>query len=156
MTKGVEAAFSGRLGGDPQERVSAKGAAWASFTVAVEGNEEQTTWVRVAVFGDVAQRVAAELRKGCQVYVEGSLRLSEWRDKRTGELRHGLEVAAWRVEAIGLIGERRPKKPREGHEEGSRRPAGASDGQSRAASENDAQGLPRGPERVAQTTTERA
>jgi hypothetical protein len=50
--KGIETAFIGRLGGDPQERMSAKGAVWASFTVAVDGNEEQPTWVKVAAFGE--------------------------------------------------------------------------------------------------------
>jgi single-strand DNA-binding protein len=112
--RGIEAAFSGRVGRDAEAKVSAKGALWCAFSVAVDGNEEQPTWVRVAAFGDVAQRCVDELRKGSQVYVEGALRQSSWQDKQTGETRHGLEVAAWRVEALGQIGERRPSKPKDG------------------------------------------
>jgi single-strand DNA-binding protein len=112
--KGIEAAFAGRLGSEPQERVSAKGVVWVSFTVAVDGNEEQTTWVRVAAFGDVAQRCVAELRKGSQIYMEGALRLNEWQDKLTAATRHGLDVSARRVEPLGQIGERRPRNGRGG------------------------------------------
>jgi single-strand DNA-binding protein len=142
--KGIEAAFVGRLGGDPQERVSAKGAVWASFTVAVDGNEEQTTWVRCACFGDLAQRVAAELHKGSRCLVEGALRQSSWTDKQTGELRYGLEVAAWRVEVVGLIGERRPRKPKDEQADGPRRPAGPSNAASDYARPRASQGAQAG------------
>ena len=112
--RGIEAAFAGRLGSDPVEKVSAKGAAWCSFSVAVDGNEETPQWVRVAAFGDVAKHCVAELKKGGRAYVEGALRLSTWQDKQTGETRHGLEVAAWRVEALGQIGRNRPPKSKGG------------------------------------------
>src|SRR5262245_66335839 len=77
--RGIEAAFVARLGNDPEERVSAKGVVWCSFSAAVEGE---------AAFGDVATRVVAELRKGSRAYIEGELRLCEWREKHTGENRH--------------------------------------------------------------------
>jgi single-strand DNA-binding protein len=113
--RGIEAAFSGRLGSDPVEKVSSKGAPWCSFSLAVDGNEEAPVWVRVACFGDLARRCAAELKKGIsRVYVEGALRPSSWQDKQTGEQRHGLEVAAWRIEPLGLIGERRPRTSKGG------------------------------------------
>ena len=60
--KGIEAALSGRLGSGPEEKISAKGAVWCSFRVAVDGNEEQPTWV--AAFRDVARRCCADLKKG--------------------------------------------------------------------------------------------
>jgi single-stranded DNA-binding protein len=104
--KGIETAFIARLGGDPEEILSAKGVTWCSFSAR---GRWRTDDLGASAFGDVAQRIAAELRKGCQA-VEGALRLSQWQDKRTGETRHGLEVAAWRCEPLGLIGERRPKK----------------------------------------------
>ena len=92
--KGIETAFIGRLGGDPQERMSAKGAVWASFTVAVDGNEEQPTWVKVAAFSDVARRCCAGMKKGSRCYVDGAIRLTDtdwsWRpgtSRRSGRAR---------------------------------------------------------------------
>jgi hypothetical protein len=68
--------------------------------------------------------------------LEGALRQSSWTDKKTGGTRHGLEVAAWRCEPRGLISERRPKKPKDGHGDRSRRPAGTSDDRSTALAAN--------------------
>jgi single-strand DNA-binding protein len=118
--RGIECALSGRLGSDPEEKTSAKGAVWCSFSVAVDGNDEKPTWVRVAAFGDVARRCAEELQKGSRCYVEGTLRLSTWQDKATGETRHGLEVAAWHVASLGP-GKNKPARPKNGH--GGRVPA---------------------------------
>jgi single-stranded DNA-binding protein len=108
--RGIEAAFSGRLGNDPEEKISAKGTVWCSFIVAVDGNEEQPTWVKVAAFSDVARRCCLDLKKGSRCYVEGALRLTTWQDKTTGEQRHGLELA-WHVTRAG---KNKPAKPRSG------------------------------------------
>ena len=105
-------------------------------TVAADGNEEQPTWVRVAAFGDLARRCVEELQKGSRCLVEGALRQSSWTDKKTGETCFGLEVAAWRCEPLGLIGERRPKKPKDGHGDSARRLAGTSNDPSDAPTEN--------------------
>lgn len=135
--KGIEAAFIARLGSDPEEKLSAKGVPWCSFSVAVT-DCEQTTWVRIAAFADVAQRITAELRKGAEVYIEGTLRLSQWQDKRTGEIRHGLEVAAWRCDPLGQIGDRRP---RERLGRAGRPPAGNRNGPSEKTSPGPSQAL---------------
>jgi hypothetical protein len=69
--------------------------------------------------------------------------------RRPARPRHGLEVAAWRCEPRGLIGERRPKKPKDGHGDGPRiTPT--------PHPRTPAHGLPRLHKRVAQATTERA
>jgi len=112
--RGIECAFSGRVGRDAEAKVSAKGALWAAFSVAVDGNEEQPTWIRVAAFGDVARRCVDELHKGSSVYVEGALRQSTWADKQTGETRYGLEVAAWHVSPLGPGKNKPPRKPKGG------------------------------------------
>ena len=108
---GIEAALSGRLGSDPEEKISAKGAVWCSFHVAIDGNEEQPTWVKVAAFSDVARRCCADLKKGSRCYVERALRLTTWLDKTSGEQRHGLELAAWHVTPLGP-GKDEPAKPK--------------------------------------------
>jgi len=65
-------------------------------------------WVSVAAFGEVAECVCDQLAKGDRAYVEGTLRLNEWTD-REGLSRHGLQVAAWKVEALCKIGRQKPK-----------------------------------------------
>jgi single-stranded DNA-binding protein len=65
----------------------------------------------VAVFGEAAERLCAALEKGNKVYVEGTLRLSEWTGKG-GEKRTGLSVAAWKAEKLGAIGRNKPSKVR--------------------------------------------
>jgi single-stranded DNA-binding protein len=72
--KGIQCAFTGKLGQDPELKTSKSGNPWASFHVAVdEASEETTTWVRIAVFGELATRLHPELKKGTEVYCEGRL-----------------------------------------------------------------------------------
>src|SRR5262245_58099909 len=80
MHGNIECAFIGRLGQDPELRTSAAGKPWARLSASV-GRGEEVRWVSVAVFGEVAQRLCAALRKGDKVYVEGTLRFSEWTSK---------------------------------------------------------------------------
>jgi single-strand DNA-binding protein len=106
----IESAFIGRVGQDPELKTSAAGKPWARFSVAV-GREDETQWVSVAVFGEAAQRLCQALHKGDRLYVEGTLRLSEWTG-RDGEKRTGLSVAASKAEKLGAIGRNKPPKRR--------------------------------------------
>ena len=103
----IECAFTGRLGSDPELRTSKADKPWCRLSIAV-GEGDDVQWVSVAAFGDVAERVCEQLAKGDRAYVEGTLRLNEWTD-REGLTRHGLQVAAWKVEALGKIGRQKPK-----------------------------------------------
>jgi single-strand DNA-binding protein len=72
--RGIQCAFTGTLGQDPELKTSKSGKPWGSFSVAIdEASEEATTWVRVAVFGQLATRLYPELKKGTEVYCEGRL-----------------------------------------------------------------------------------
>jgi single-stranded DNA-binding protein len=104
----IETAFTGRTAGAPELRTSAAGKPWTRFGVAV-GEGDDVQWVQVACFGEIAQRAAERLGKGDRCYVEGTLRLDEWTDSQ-GVPRAGLKVAAWKVEPIGQIGQRKPKR----------------------------------------------
>jgi single-strand DNA-binding protein len=106
--QGIEAAFCGALGRDPELRTSAAGNDWMRLNVAC-GNGDATQWVQVSVFGDTAHELSDKLHKGAKVYVEGKLTLNSWKTKE-GADRTGLSVAAWRVELLSQIGERRPKQ----------------------------------------------
>jgi single-stranded DNA-binding protein len=79
------------------------------------GDGDARQYVRISVFGSLAERLAVELAKGAKVYVEAhSLRMSEWTSRTSGEVRTGLQAVATKVEKIGtsVIGHNRPKKPR--------------------------------------------
>jgi single-stranded DNA-binding protein len=74
-----------------------------------ENGKDSTQWVRVTCFGEVAEEIAGRARKGDRLYIEGSLTLNTWNDAH-GEVKTGLNVAAWRCERLGNIGRHRPKQ----------------------------------------------
>ena len=92
-------------------RYSQDGKPRLSFSAAVDENSSateeraarETIWVRVTVWGEQAESLAEQLRKGTACYCEGRLRLDRWQDRTTGESRSGLSVSAWRCELHGQI-----------------------------------------------------
>lgn len=109
MNGNIEAAFTGRLGQEPEQRTSQSGKPWLRLNVAV-GADDSLQWVSTAVFGEGAQELAGRLHKGDRVYVEGRLTLRTW--EKDGQTHAGLNVAAWRVERLGEIGKNKPPKPK--------------------------------------------
>ena len=85
----------GNLGRDPEVRYTTNGNPVATFSMATTERwndpsgerRERTEWHRVVVFGKQAEIAGEYLRKGKQVYVEGSLQTREWTD-RDGNKRH--------------------------------------------------------------------
>jgi single stranded DNA-binding protein len=55
-----------------------------------------TTFVDVQVWGPSAQNFANLVRKGQEIFIEGSLRQDRWEDKQTGQNRSKLYVKAER------------------------------------------------------------
>jgi single-stranded DNA-binding protein len=100
----IECAFVGTLGQPADLRQSKAGKPWCSLNVRI-GEGDGLQWLRVAVFGEMAEAVAT-LDKGASVYVEGSLTLRTWQTD-AGEQRSGLNVAASRIEPLAQIGRRR-------------------------------------------------
>lgn len=69
--KGIEAAFSDRVGQALNMLMSKAGKCWARLSVAVDGTDaDGSTWVSVGVFGEAAE-AAATLKAGDRCYVEG-------------------------------------------------------------------------------------
>lgn len=98
----------GNLTRDPEQRFTASGAAVCDFTLAssrkfqVNGQErEETLFADVQVWGKTAETVAKYCGKGYCLFVEGRLILESWQDRRTGEKRQKMRVAAERVQFIG-------------------------------------------------------
>ena len=81
----------GRLGSDPEIRVSQEGNKIARFSVATSESwndkntnekKEKTEWHRVVVFSKgLAQVIENYVKKGSQVYLEGQLRTNKYTDQ---------------------------------------------------------------------------
>ena len=91
----------GRLTRDPEMRYTDEGTAVAHFTVATSegyGENEKTHYVRVTVWGKLAENCAEHLVKGQEVLVEGGApTASAWTD-REGNPRATVEVTARTVQ----------------------------------------------------------
>ena len=112
----------GNLGRDPDLRYTTSGTAVANFTMATSDRwtdpsgekKERTEWHRIVVWGKQAEICGEYLRKGKQVYVEGSLQTREWTD-REGQKRYTTEVRAQRFQMLGRADDR-PQVPAAGTE----------------------------------------
>jgi single-strand DNA-binding protein len=101
----------GNLGRDPEVRYMPDGGAIANISVATTDiwkdksgeKQERTEWHRVAFFGKLAEIAGEYLKKGSQVYVEGSLRTRKWQDKE-GKDRYTTEIVADRMQMLGSRG----------------------------------------------------
>jgi single-strand DNA-binding protein len=62
--------------------------------------QERTEWHRVALFGRLAEIAAEYLKKGSQVYIEGSLRTRKWQDKQ-GNDRYSTEIIGNDLQMLG-------------------------------------------------------
>lgn len=89
MARGVNrVTLIGNIGNDPETKYTQGGMAITSISLATssakkdkDGNlQERTDWHRVKMFGKLAEIAAEYLKKGSQVYIEGSIRY----DKYTG------------------------------------------------------------------------
>ena len=98
----------GNLGGDPELRYTGSGTAVCNFTVATnesykdkEGNMvDKTEWHRVVAWGRLAEICGEYLKKGRQVFIEGSLQTNQWEDKE-GNTRYTTEVKAREMQMLG-------------------------------------------------------
>ena len=102
----------GNLGRDPEVRYTSDGKPVANFTMATTDRwsdatsgerREKTEWHRIVVWGKQAEIAGEYLRKGRQVYVEGSLQTREWTD-RDGNKRQTTEIKAQRFQMLGQRG----------------------------------------------------
>lgn len=90
----------GNLGRDPEMKYTASGEAICNFSIACTESwkdkqtgekKEMTEWVRISFFGKLAEICGQYLKKGSQVYVEGSIRTRKWTDK-DGQERYTTEI----------------------------------------------------------------
>ncbi len=99
----------GNLGRDPEMRSFPSGDQVANVTIATTDKwkdkqtgepKEATEWHRVVFNGRLAEIVGQYLKKGSQVYVEGSLRTRKWTDK-DGIEKYTTEIRADNMQMLG-------------------------------------------------------
>ena len=104
----------GNLGRDPEMRTFPSGDQVANVTIATTDkwrdktsgeNREATEWHRVVFNGRLAEIAGQYLRKGSQVYVEGSIRTRKWTDPQSGQDRYATEI---RADTLQMLSSRDP------------------------------------------------
>jgi single-strand DNA-binding protein len=97
----------GNLTRDPELRYIPSGSAVATFTVAVNRvykdqageKKEQTSFIRVVVWGRRAEVCGEYLSKGSPVFVEGRLQSRDW-ETQDGQKRSTVEVVADNIQFL--------------------------------------------------------
>ena len=109
MARGInKVIIVGNLGNDPEVKYTQGGMAITSISLATtsvrkdkDGNtQERTEWHRVKFFGKLGEIAGEYLKKGSQVYVEGSIRY----DKYTGQdgvEKYSTDIVADEMQMLG-------------------------------------------------------
>ncbi|HAI93176.1 MAG TPA: single-stranded DNA-binding protein, partial [Xanthomonadaceae bacterium] len=110
MARGInKVILVGNLGNDPDVKYTQSGAAVTTISVATSESwkdkqtgqmQDRTEWHRVKFFGKLAEIAGEYLRKGSQVYVEGSLRTDKYTDKN-GTERYTTDIIANEMQMLG-------------------------------------------------------
>lgn len=95
----------GNLGRDPELRYTADGTPVCNFSMATAEawttkageKQEKTEWHRISLWGKLGEIAGQYLKKGRQVYVEGSIRSREYTDKE------GLKKTAYEIRADRMV-----------------------------------------------------
>lgn len=113
MARGInKVILVGNLGNDPEVKYTQAGAPITSISVATTDAwkdkntgqmQERTEWHKVKFFGRLAEIAAEYLKKGRQVYIEGSLRTDKYTGK-DGVEKYFTEVIANEMQMLGGMG----------------------------------------------------
>ena len=103
----------GTLGADPEVKQFANGGSVTTISVATSEQwndkqtgekREQTEWHRISLYQKLGEIAAQYLRKGSQVYIEGSLRTRKYQDQN-GQDRYVTEIRADQMQMLGGKGD---------------------------------------------------
>lgn len=103
-----KAILIGNLTKDPELKYIPSGTAVANFTVAVSRSyaakdgekKEEVAFIRVVVWGKLAEICNEYLKKGQPVFVEGRIQTRSW-DGPDGQKRYATEILAENVQFLG-------------------------------------------------------
>lgn len=109
MSRGInKVILIGTLGRDPQVQYTPKGSAVTRVSLATHEQwkdkqtgekHEQTEWHRVVFLDRQAEKVAEYVKKGQLLYVEGSLKTRNWKEK-SGRAYHSTEIIASEMQML--------------------------------------------------------
>jgi single-strand DNA-binding protein len=99
----------GNLTRDPELRVTPKGTAICTFSLAVNrkfrdesgADREEVTYVDIEAWGRAGENISKYCTKGRPLFVEGRLRLDQWEDKNTKEKRSRMKVVCENFQFLG-------------------------------------------------------
>ncbi len=113
MARGInKVILVGNLGKDPEVRYMPSGKAVTNFSIATSESwtdkstgdkQERTEWHNIVLFEKLGEIAAEYLRKGSQVYIEGSIRTRKWQDKE-GKDRYSTEIIGRDMQMLGSRG----------------------------------------------------
>lgn len=96
----------GRLGKDPEVKYTSAGKALCNINMATSNKykdgsgewKEKTEWHKVVVWGKLAEVCGEYLKKGSQIYMEGSLQTRSW--DKDGETKYATEVVGTTMQML--------------------------------------------------------
>ncbi|QRP63295.1 single-stranded DNA-binding protein [Rhodanobacter sp. FDAARGOS 1247] len=110
MARGVnKVILVGNLGSDPELRSTGSGTSICSFSLATSESwtdkqsgekQERTEWHRIKIFGRLGEIAAEYLKKGRQVYIEGSIRTDKFTGK-DGVEKYFTDIIASEMQMLG-------------------------------------------------------
>ncbi len=110
MARGInKVILVGTCGKDPETRYMPSGGAVTSISVATNEawtdkktgqKQERTEWHNITFFNRLGEIAGEYLKKGQQVYIEGSLRTEKWTDK-SGNDRYTTKIIANEMQMLG-------------------------------------------------------
>ncbi len=108
--KGInKAIILGNVGKDPEVRTNPSGSKITTVSIATSESwtdkqtgqkQERVEWHRIKFFGKLAEIAGEYLKKGKQVYVEGSIRTDKYTDK-SGAERYTTDIIAREMQLLG-------------------------------------------------------
>ncbi|QAU24070.1 single-stranded DNA-binding protein [Dyella sp. M7H15-1] len=110
MARGInKVILVGNLGADPEVRYTGSGTAITNLRIATSEQwtdkqtgqkQDRTEWHRVVLFGKLGEIAGEYLKKGRQVYIEGSLRTNKYTDK-DGIERYTTDIIGNEMQMLG-------------------------------------------------------
>ena len=110
MARGVnKVILVGNCGKDPDTRYMPSGGAVTNISIATSESwkdkqsgetKDRTEWHNIVFFNRLGEIAGEYLKKGSQIYVEGSLRTRKWQDK-SGHDRYTTEIVASEMQMLG-------------------------------------------------------
>ena len=98
----------GRVGKEPEIKMTPSGQKVATFSIAVSEKykdkqgqqQEKTEWINIVIWKRLAEIVESYVKKGSSLYLEGKLVTRSWDDATSGQKRYKTEVVAHSMQML--------------------------------------------------------